>query len=54
MAGGGWWKGGAVPVGGGSLHRGAGVRMPGFFDYCGWAVAFLVPTFILAAFVFFR
>jgi len=31
-----------------------GVRMPGFFGYCGWAVAFLVPTFILATFVFFR
>jgi putative citrate transport len=41
MAGGGWWSG-------------RGVRMPGLFGYCGWTVAFLVPTFILAAFVFFR
>jgi hypothetical protein len=31
-----------------------GVRMPGFFGYCGWAVAFLIPVFILATFVFFR
>ncbi|WP_201445558.1 hypothetical protein [Belnapia sp. F-4-1] len=30
------------------------MRMPGPFGYCGWAVAFLVPTFILAPFVFFR
>ncbi len=31
-----------------------GVRMPGIFGYCGWAVAFLIPVFILATFVFFR
>ncbi|SDB47937.1 sodium:proton antiporter [Belnapia rosea] len=31
-----------------------GVRMPSFFGYCAWAVAFLIPTFILATFVFFR
>ncbi|MBL6457857.1 sodium:proton antiporter [Belnapia sp. T6] len=31
-----------------------GVRMPSFFGYCAWAVAFLVPVFILATFVFFR
>ncbi|WP_157033385.1 sodium:proton antiporter [Belnapia moabensis] len=54
MPGGNAGRSGRVQLGAGSLHRGAGVRMPGFFGYRGWAVAFLVPTFILAAFVFFR
>ncbi|EFH10225.1 sodium:proton antiporter, partial [Teichococcus cervicalis] len=30
-----------------------GVRMPSFFGYCGWALVFLVPTFILATLIFF-
>jgi Na+/H+ antiporter NhaD/arsenite permease-like protein len=30
-----------------------GVRMPSFFGYCGWALVFLVPLFILVTFVFF-
>ncbi|MCQ4161997.1 sodium:proton antiporter [Roseomonas sp. GC11] len=30
-----------------------GVRMPGFFGYCGWALVFLVPVFVLATLVFF-
>jgi Na+/H+ antiporter NhaD/arsenite permease-like protein len=32
----------------------SGARMPGFFAYCGWAVVFLVPLFILVTLVFFR
>lgn len=31
-----------------------GVRMPSFFGYCAWAVAILVPLFILMTFIFFR
>lgn len=31
-----------------------GVRMPSFFGYCAWAVAILVPLFILVTFIFFR
>ncbi|MBV1798518.1 sodium:proton antiporter [Siccirubricoccus sp. G192] len=31
-----------------------GVRMPGFFGYCGWALAILIPLFILLTLVFFR
>ncbi|PHK96853.1 sodium:proton antiporter [Pseudoroseomonas rhizosphaerae] len=30
-----------------------GVRMPSFFGYCGWALVFLVPTFILVTLLFF-
>ncbi|HWX51152.1 MAG TPA: sodium:proton antiporter [Roseomonas sp.] len=30
-----------------------GERMPSFFGYCGWALVFLVPTFILATLLFF-
>ncbi|MFC4165763.1 sodium:proton antiporter [Teichococcus aestuarii] len=30
-----------------------GVRMPSFFGYCGWALVFLVPTFVLVTFLFF-
>ncbi|MDQ1078885.1 sodium:proton antiporter [Pseudoroseomonas cervicalis] len=30
-----------------------GVRMPSFFGYCGWALVFLIPTFILATLLFF-
>lgn len=31
-----------------------GVRMPSFFAYCGWALVFLVPLFVLVTFIFFR
>jgi Na+/H+ antiporter NhaD/arsenite permease-like protein len=30
-----------------------GERMPSFFGYCGWAVVFLIPLFILVTFIFF-
>ncbi len=30
-----------------------GERMPSFFGYCGWAVVFLVPLFILLTLIFF-
>lgn len=30
-----------------------GERMPSFFGYCGWAVVFLVPLFILVTLIFF-
>ncbi|NKC31562.1 sodium:proton antiporter [Falsiroseomonas selenitidurans] len=31
-----------------------GNRMPSFFAYCGWAVVFLVPLFVLVSLIFFR
>lgn len=31
-----------------------GVRMPSFFGYCAWALAVLVPLFVLVTLVFFR
>jgi len=31
----------------------SGVRMPSFFGYCGWAVVFLIPLFVLVTFIFF-
>jgi len=31
-----------------------GVPMPSFFGYCGWAVLFLVPIFLLLTVIFFR
>jgi Na+/H+ antiporter NhaD/arsenite permease-like protein len=31
-----------------------GVRMPSFFAYCGWAVVFLIPLFVVLTFLFFR
>jgi hypothetical protein len=31
-----------------------GVRMPSFFGYCGWAVVFLVPPFVVVTIIFFR
>ncbi|CAA9210567.1 MAG: hypothetical protein AVDCRST_MAG27-1173 [uncultured Craurococcus sp.] len=43
-----------LPLGPGAVPGPKGVRMPGLFGYCGWAVAFLIPVFILATFVFFR
>ena len=30
-----------------------GERMPSFFGYCGWAVVFLIPLFILVTLIFF-
>jgi len=32
----------------------SGVRMPSFFAYCGWALVFLVPLFVLVTLAFFR
>jgi Na+/H+ antiporter NhaD/arsenite permease-like protein len=37
-----------------AIARGAGVRMPSFFGYMLWSGAVLIPTFVLATFVFFR
>lgn len=37
-----------------AIAENMGVKMPSFFGYCGWALVFLVPTFILLTFVFFR
>jgi Na+/H+ antiporter NhaD/arsenite permease-like protein len=31
-----------------------GVPMPSFFGYCGWALVFLVPIFLLLTLIFFR
>ncbi len=31
-----------------------GIRMPSFFAYCGWALIFLVPLFVLITLIFFR
>jgi Na+/H+ antiporter NhaD/arsenite permease-like protein len=31
----------------------SGVRMPSFFGYCGWALVFLVPLFVLVTLIFF-
>ena len=30
-----------------------GERMPSFFGYCGWALVFLIPLFVLVTFIFF-
>ncbi len=32
----------------------AGIRMPGFFGYIGWAAAVLGPVFLVMTMVFFR
>jgi hypothetical protein len=45
---------GCGPLSAKACGRRKGCCMPGFFGYCGWAVAFLIPVFILATFVFFR
>lgn len=37
-----------------AIARHQGVKMPGFFGYMLWSGAVLIPTFILAGFVFFR
>lgn len=37
-----------------AIARQAGVKMPSFFGYMVWSMLVLVPTFVLATFVFFR
>jgi Na+/H+ antiporter NhaD/arsenite permease-like protein len=37
-----------------SIAEENGVPMPSFFAYCGWAVLFLFPIFVLITFLFFR
>jgi Na+/H+ antiporter NhaD/arsenite permease-like protein len=37
-----------------AIAENMGVKMPSFFGYCAWALIFLIPTFILLTFVFFR
>jgi Na+/H+ antiporter NhaD/arsenite permease-like protein len=37
-----------------AIAKDAGVKMPSFFGYMLWSGAVLVPTFILATFIFFR
>ena len=36
-----------------NIAEGAGVKMPSFFGYIGWALAFLVPVFIVDSLLFF-
>jgi Na+/H+ antiporter NhaD/arsenite permease-like protein len=36
-----------------SIAAAQGVAMPSFFGYCGWAVVFLVPLFVLVTLIFF-
>jgi Na+/H+ antiporter NhaD/arsenite permease-like protein len=36
-----------------AIAENMGVKMPSFFGYCGWALVFLIPTFVLLTFVFF-
>lgn len=36
-----------------SIAEGAGVRMPSFFGYVGWALAFLIPVFAVDSLLFF-
>ena len=36
-----------------SIAEGAGVKMPSFFGYIGWALAFLVPVFVVDSLLFF-
>lgn len=37
-----------------AIAREAGVKMPSFFGYTAWSAAVLIPTFVLATFVFFK
>ena len=37
-----------------AIARQAGVKMPSFFGYMVWSMLVLVPTFVLATFLFFR
>ena len=36
-----------------SIAEGAGVKMPSFFGYIGWALAFLIPVFVVDSLLFF-
>ena len=36
-----------------SIAEGAGVKMPSFFGYVGWALAFLMPVFVIDSLLFF-
>lgn len=36
-----------------NIAEGAGVKMPSFFGYIGWALAFLIPVFIIDSLLFF-
>ncbi|AZN97309.1 sodium:proton antiporter [Mesorhizobium sp. M9A.F.Ca.ET.002.03.1.2] len=36
-----------------AIARHRGVKMPGFFGYMGWSGAVLIPTFLIAGFLFF-
>lgn len=36
-----------------SIAEGAGVKMPSFFGYVGWALVFLIPVFIIDSLLFF-
>ena len=36
-----------------SIAEGAGVKMPSFFGYIGWALAFLIPGFVVDSLLFF-
>ena len=36
-----------------NIAEGAGVKMPSFFGYIGWALAFLIPVFIIDTLLFF-
>lgn len=36
-----------------SIAEGAGVKMPSFFGYIGWALVFLIPVFIIDSLLFF-
>ncbi len=37
-----------------AIAEAAGIRMPGFFGYIGWAAAILIPLFLLQTVLFFR
>ncbi|PTE10771.1 sodium:proton antiporter [Mesorhizobium helmanticense] len=37
-----------------AIARHRGVKMPGFFGYMAWSGAVLIPTFLIAGFLFFR
>ena len=36
-----------------SIAEGAGAKMPSFFGYIGWALAFLIPVFVVDSLLFF-
>ena len=37
-----------------AIARQAGVKMPSFFGYMAWSMLVLIPTFVLATFLFFK